>query len=119
VIDEQHHHGADGGDEDRIEVEAADAGRAEAREQEAADEGADDAKQQVHDDAAAGAVHKLAGDEPGDEAQDDPGENRHERFSERAGFETLFAPGRCSHKTLAGLAVPLWSSLIGWAQPLP
>src|SRR4051794_65105 len=61
VVDEQHDHGADGGDEDRVQVETSDAGGAKTGEQEAADEGADHTQDQVHHDPAAGPVHELAG----------------------------------------------------------
>src|SRR5205823_5292217 len=80
VVDEQHDHRADDGDEDAVEVQAGDAGGAEAGEHEAADEGADDAQQQVEPEPAAGYVHELAGDEAGDQAQNDPGENRHQIY---------------------------------------
>lgn len=77
MIQRQDHHGADRGDQQAVEIEARDAGVAELAEQPAADKRADDAKGDIQQHAATVAVDELAGDEAGDQAHKQPGENRH------------------------------------------
>src|SRR6476660_4652219 len=80
MIDPQHQHGADDRDQHAPDVESGDAGLADHVEEIAADHGADDAEHDVHQDALTGADIDLARDEARDQAQHNPGYNRHFQF---------------------------------------
>src|ERR1700736_5282185 len=68
---------ADYRDEHAVEVEAGHSRLAEGGEEPAADDRADDAKQDVDEQPLAGLVDDLAGDEAGNQSEDDPGDDRH------------------------------------------
>src|SRR5690242_9340307 len=80
VEGDQHNHGADHGNHEAVEIEAADAGFAEALHDPAADDRADDAEYEVADQPLARLVHDLARDEARDDSQDQPSENAHSVF---------------------------------------
>src|SRR5581483_1986886 len=77
AIDEKHDDRADHRDEQAPEVEAGDALMADQAEQESADQRADHAEGDVHQKAFAGLVDDFAGDESGDESENDPGDDSH------------------------------------------
>lgn len=67
MIDHQHNHGADEGDEDAVEVDAV-GGRVPDRvEDEAAHQGPDNAQHDIHHKARSGPVDDLAGQEASDQ----------------------------------------------------
>jgi hypothetical protein len=80
VIDPQDQDRADDRHKHAPDVEAGDAGRAEHSEQIAADHGSDDAEHDIHENTLTGADIDLARDEARDQAQDNPGYNRHFQF---------------------------------------
>ena len=77
MVDDQHHRGANHRDEQAPQVEAGHAALTSVVEQRTADECAHDAEHQVDDQANARAVHDLAGDEPREQTEDEPTEDRH------------------------------------------
>ena len=80
VVDDQHDNGADDRDKHRVQVKSGDALAAQSAEDRAADQRAEDAERDVPNAAFATAVYDVAGDEPGDETEHDPTENRRSAF---------------------------------------
>src|SRR5690348_10964217 len=78
VVDDQEHDRANHGDPQAVEVESGHSGHAEPAEQPAADHGANDAEHDVQEKSFARFVDDLAGDESGDESENDPGDEGHE-----------------------------------------
>ena len=74
VIDEQKDHSADYGHKYAVEVDTSNAGFSERLKHPAAEDCADNAKQDIENDSFTAVVHQVAGDETGDQSQEDPRE---------------------------------------------
>ena len=75
MVHDEDHDGADGRDNQAIEIESADAPRSEAVEEPAADDCSADSKKNVHNDAFSSPIDDLAGNEPRNKPKDDPRDN--------------------------------------------
>src|SRR3954470_20052762 len=86
MVDPQHDHGPDDGHDQAVDVQTGHPGRAEEAEQKAADYGADNSQHDIQYHALACLVDDLAANEPGDQAENDPRQNRHhfDPFTERS-----------------------------------
>ena len=79
VINDKHHHSTDNRDEHAVQVETGHTGRAETLKQPSPNDPADHPEDDVEEETFPLPVHDLAGDETGDQPEDDPAEDRHIR----------------------------------------
>ena len=109
MVDHQDDDSADYCHHHAVEIEAGDAAGSDGSEDEAANNRADDAEHDVEEEAFAGFVDDLAGDETGNQPQNDPPDDRHHapvnldcmpRLTARSGFGSV----RCTGGTLRGVA---------------
>jgi len=77
MIYQQHHDRTDDGDHHAIDIKSGNAGGAKLGKQKAADDRADNPEHDVHNDALTRLVHHFAGDEAGDQAEQNPSDDRH------------------------------------------
>jgi hypothetical protein len=81
VIDNEDHDRADNSDDKAVNIEARNPRSAKHIEEKAADDGANYAENDIEDEAFTTAIDNLAADKTGNEAQNEPSENRHPEIS--------------------------------------
>src|SRR6267378_1155248 len=86
MINHEHHDRADDGNEHRIKIETGDPHASDAGKDETADAGADDAEHDVQNAAFALPIDDAAGDEAGDQAEQDPADKAHREAPETVGL---------------------------------
>src|SRR6185437_13984922 len=105
VVDEQYQGSPDDRGDGTIDVEAAGPRHTEEPEQPPTDNGANDSKQNVDDDSLSSAVYDPAGNETGNESENDPRKQRHvalqlaNRARPRTGAHLSFRFTACSRIT--------------------
>src|SRR2546428_10829990 len=80
MIEDQQDHCPDDRNEHAVKIETGDTGRAELREQKPSEHGTDDTEDDIEDETLAGLVDQLAGDEAGNQTENNPTDDRHDRY---------------------------------------